>query len=177
MILNAIRRMAWSLAIAVLATTGPAFAQGVSEPLPDFQLLDMQGERVTVGDLTGAPLMLNFWATWCPPCREELPLFQEVAEQSPDLQVFLINAGESREQARRYFEANGIDLPTAVNPTTNRPTEAEDTLDVARRYRVRGMPTTFFVDADGIVRSIFVGEISERVLSERLLEIGVTWEP
>lgn len=170
-----IRAVATWLAVALLMS--PAFAQRVGESPPDFRLHDLEGEIVSIADFEGAPLMLNFWATWCPPCREELPLFQLVGEATPELQVFLINAGESREQAARYFEANDLELPTAVNPTTDRPEGAEDTLAVAQRYRVRGMPTTFFIGADGLIRSIFVGEISERVLSERLAEIGVSWQP
>lgn len=160
---------------AVLA--GLTVAQGVGDPAPDFRLPTLEGEIATLDDFEGAPLMLNFWATWCPPCREELPLFQQVAAEASDLQVFLINAGESRERAERYFQANDLDMPTAVNPGTGRPADTEDTLDVARRYRVRGMPTTFFIDAEGVIQSVFVGEISATVLSERLAAIGVAWEP
>jgi thiol-disulfide isomerase/thioredoxin len=164
--------------MAALALLGSAaWAQGIGQEAPDFRLPTLDGEIVALADLRGAPVLLNFWATWCPPCREELPLFQEVAEASPDLQVFLINAGESREQAARYFEAVGLDMQTAVNPTNDRPEDTEDSLSVAQRYRVRGMPTTFFLDADGIVRSLYIGEITPAVLSERLAEIGVTWQP
>lgn len=167
-----------SLVLAIFVMLGgTSMAQGVGDPAPDFRLPTLEAEIATLADFEGGPLMLNFWATWCPPCREELPLFQQVAGEAPELQVFLINAGESRDQAERYFQANDLDMSTAVNPGTGRPPETEDTLDVARRYRVRGMPTTFFIDADGVIQSVFVGEISATVLSERLAAIGVAWEP
>ena len=171
---------AFVLAFALLIGVGlsaAALAQQPGEALPDFALTDLAGEPVTRADVVGKPLLLNFWATWCPPCREELPLFQQAADEAQGLRVFLINAGESREQAERYFADVGLDLPSAVNPGTGRPENTEDTLAVAQRFRVRGMPTTFFVDADGTIRSVYVGEITPGVLAERLAQIGVEWTP
>lgn len=166
------------LTLAAAALVGAAaWAQQPGDPLPDFALTTLAGEAVTRADVTGKPLLLNFWATWCPPCREELPLFQQVSDSKPELRVFLINAGESAAQAERYFTDVGLGMQTAVNPGTGRPADTEDTLDVARRFRVRGMPTTFFVDADGVIQSIYVGEITPQVLAERLAGIGIEWKP
>lgn len=162
---------------AALAFATCAFGQGAGAPAPGFALPTLDGDVVDLEDFRGAPLLLNFWATWCPPCREELPLFQQASEAAPGLQVFLINAGEERDRAARYFEANGLVLTTAVNPDGELPPGTEDTLSVARRYRVRGMPTTFFIDSAGVVRSVYVGEITPAVLSDRLAEIGVAWTP
>lgn len=166
------------LAFTAAALIGAAaFAQQPGDPLPDFTLTTLEGETITRADVTGKPLLLNFWATWCPPCRAELPLFQQVSESAPELRVFLINAGESAEQAERYFANAGLDMETAVNPGAERPEDTEDTLDVARRFRVRGMPTTFFVDADGVIQSVYVGEITPQILAERLAGIGIEWMP
>ncbi len=160
---------------------GGATAQGVGEVAPDFTLQDSTGKTVTLDEFAGKPLLLNFWATWCPPCQEELPLFQTLKEQTPELQVLLVNAGEGRGEVVRYLEANALNLNTAVNiavnPAAERPVATEDTLEVAKRYRVRGMPTTFFIGADGIVESFYVGEIPAAVLAERLAQIGVQWRP
>lgn len=165
------------LLLVILLLSGLAAAQRVGEAAPDFNLQDSKGKPVAIGDFMGQPLLLNFWATWCPPCQEELPLFQQVAEQTPELHVLLVNAGEGREQAVGYLEANELRLRTAVNAASARPTNAEDTLSVARRYRVRGMPTTYFISAEGVIESIYVGEITTTVLSERLKQIGVSWQP
>jgi thiol-disulfide isomerase/thioredoxin len=147
-------------------------AQRVGDTLPDFQVTDIEGNVVTPADFAGKPLLLNFWATWCPPCQEELTLFQDARDAIPDLEVLLINTGESLEQAKAYLESNSLTLRSGVN------TEAgEDTLEVTKRFRVRGMPTTFFVNSDGTIESIYVGQISEATLAERLAEIGVTWQP
>ncbi len=147
-------------------------AQKVGDTLPDFSVTDTQGNIVTPADFAGKPLLLNFWATWCPPCQEELPLFQSAAEAVPELQVFLVNTGETLEQAKEYLEQSNLTLPSAVNSD-----KGEDTLDITKRFRVRGMPTTFFINSDGTIQSIYVGQISEVTLIERLAEIGVTWQP
>ena len=160
-----------------LLLSSGALAQGVGAPAPDFFLKDGKGQTVTLDEFTGRPLLLNFWATWCPPCQEELPLFQSVAEQTPELQILLINAGEGLEPVVQYLETNTLNLRTAVNPTAGRSTTTEDTLEVAKRYRVRGMPTTFFISAEGVIESAYVGEIPTAVLTERLAQLGVQWRP
>lgn len=147
-------------------------AQRVGDTLPDFSVTDIPGSIVTPANFAGKPLLLNFWATWCPPCQEELPLFQSAAKAVPELQVFLVNTGETLEQAKRYLEQSNLTLRSAVNSD-----EGEDTLAITKRFRVRGMPTTFFVNSDGIIQSIYVGQISEATLIERLAEIGITWQP
>jgi thiol-disulfide isomerase/thioredoxin len=147
-------------------------AQRVGDTLPDFQLTDIEGNVITPADFAGKPLLLNFWATWCPPCQEELPLFQDARDAIPELEVFLINTGESLEQAKDYLESSNLTLRSGVNTDAG-----EDTLEVTKRFRVRGMPTTFFVNSDGTIASIYVGQISEATLAERLAEIGVTWQP
>jgi cytochrome c biogenesis protein CcmG, thiol:disulfide interchange protein DsbE len=156
----------------VFIVFGVVSAQRVGDTLPDFQLIDIDGNVVTPADFAGKPLLLNFWATWCPPCQEELPLFQDARDTTSDLQVFLVNTGESLETAKRYLESSNLTLASAVNSEGG-----EDTLEVTKRFRVRGMPTTFFVKGDGTVASIYVGQISETTLVERLAEIGVTWQP
>ncbi len=158
-------------------TTTWVTAQSVGELAPNFILQDSTGEPVTLNEFAGKPLLLNFWATWCPPCQEELPLFQSVTEETSELQILLINAGEGREAVVQYLEANALSLRSAVNPTSEHPADVEDTLEVAKRYRVRGMPTSFFISADGVLGSLYVGEIPEAVLAERLARIGVTWQP
>lgn len=172
------RRVAVKVFLCLVVWLGVwAAAQGVGEVAPNFTLQDSAGQPVTLSEFAGKPLLLNFWATWCPPCQEELPLFQALKEQTPELQVLLVNAGEGRGEVVRYLEANALNLRSAANPTAAPPTDTEDTLGVAKRYRVRGMPTTFFIGADGTVESFYVGELPATVLAERLAQIGVVWQP
>ena len=160
----------------VFASLGAAQRPG--DAAPDFTLTDGSGAVVQLSDLRGAPVLLNFWATWCPPCADELPLFQEVADETPELTVLLVNMGEGQARAAAYLEANELTLRTVVDGVGSARTEgAEGTLEVARRYRVLGLPTSFFVGADGVVAGVSVGPLTPQTVSEQLLEIGVRWEP
>ncbi len=147
-------------------------AQRPGDAAPDFTLVDGSGAVVRLSDFRGEPVLLNFWATWCPPCADELPLFQEVADETP-VMVLLVNMGEGQARAATYLAANGLTLQTAVDS----PASPEGTLEVARRYRVLGLPTSFFVGADGVLKSVSVGPLAPQTLAERLGEIGVDWEP
>lgn len=164
------------LLAALLSVSGSVGAQQVGEPAPAFELATLDGVATLAG-YRGAPLVVNFWATWCPPCREELPLFEAAAAAAPELQVLLVNAGEERETIARFLEEFGLALVTAVNPPPDEAEALDDPLAVAERWRVRALPTTFFVDGDGIVRSVRVGEITESALAAALRSIGVAWTP
>ncbi len=127
---------------------------------------------VRLSDFRGEPVLLNFWATWCPPCADELPLFEEVADETP-VTVLLVNMGEGQARAAAYLAANGLTLQTAADA----PASPEGTLEVARRYRVLGLPTSFFIGADGVLESVSVGPLTPQMVAERLGDIGVSWEP
>ena len=163
-----------------------AAAQGVGSQAPDFLLVDQGGEPIRLSDFAGTPILLNFWATWCPPCREELPLFQRVAEEvgEGELQVLLVNNDEGRDRAIQFLEANNIELETALDATSeqrerfmNESLTPDSTLEVMRRYRARGMPTTIFIDADGIIQGVWVGLITPGKAAELLADIKVSWQP
>ncbi len=164
---------------AVLTLPVTAAAQGVGAPLADFTLRDQHGELVTRDDLLGRRWLLNVWASWCPPCRAELPLLERVAGDLADdgVGLLLLNAGERVSVASGFLEAEGLDLRTLVDPDA-RERGLEGTEDVLRRLRARGLPTTFFVDADGVVAQAFVGELTPSALAD-LLEtaFGVQWSP
>ncbi len=147
-------------------------AQRPGDAAPDFTLTDGAGAVVSLSDFRGEPVLLNFWATWCPPCADELPLFQAVADETL-VSVLLVNMGEGQARAAAYLAANGLTLRTAVDS----PASPEGTLEVARRYRVLGLPTSFFVGADGVVAGVSVGPLAPQTLAEQLLKLGVQWEP
>jgi len=172
--------------VALLLSLSLAAAQGVGIRAPDFTLMGAQGVPHSLSDLTGRPVLLNFWATWCPPCQEELPLFQRVAEEvgNDALQVLLVNSGEGRARAEAYLQANDIGLETLVDATreerqrfSSEDVQLDDTLEVLRRYRVRGMPTSIFIDASGVVQGVWVGLITPDKVAELLAEVGITWQP
>lgn len=87
--------------------------------------------------------MLNFWATWCPPCREEMPLIQQVYEELSDkeLVVLAINLGESSSKVKEFVQSYGLSFPVLLDTKQ----------DIAQKYNIRGIPTTIFIDKNGIM--------------------------
>ncbi len=201
------KRLLFFLAFT-LATS--SLSQQVGDSAANFTLINQAGEVVNLNDdLLGTPLVINTWATWCPPCREELPLFQKVFEEinqeaqttlpesgfllvnnnsttnsNPKLNIFLLNNAEKADRAIAYLEENNINLPSGVNPTKEQiqhwqkqGVELNETIDVVRLYRIRGMPTTFYIDAQGIIRAVKTGLITESSMIKDLHSIGIKWIP
>lgn len=160
-----------------LALAALAFAQRAGDAAPAFTLVDAHGEAVQPEDYRGGPLLINFWATWCGPCKEELPLFQEAYQDTDGLQVLLINMGEERDTAQNYLEEQQVDLRTAVDPYAGAGADAEETGAVARRYRVLGLPTTVFVGPDGVIRDVRIGQVLPNQLADSLAKLDVDWRP
>lgn len=121
---------------------------------PDFVLASTDGEQVRLSSLRGQPVVLNFWATWCPPCRAEMPALEELWRRSTSdatsdgVIVLGVNQGERAEIVERF--ARGT-----VNTTFPLLLDTEQA--VGKRYGVRALPTTFFVDADGRIQEIKIG--------------------
>jgi peroxiredoxin len=136
------------LLLLALATCAAAAGQGLSEvpgwpAAEDFELADLQGHRHRLADSRGRVLVLAFWASWCIPCREELPSLQRAAAQLRDRDVVIlgVNLGEDPETVRRFAQQQALSLPLLLD------TESR----VATAWQVRGLPTAFVVDRDGRV--------------------------
>jgi cytochrome c biogenesis protein CcmG/thiol:disulfide interchange protein DsbE len=130
------------------------------EPAPEIDLLTLDGDRVSLSELRGRPVLINFWATWCLPCREEFPLMVSAYEQhaADDLEILGVVHDDTVDGARAFAEDMGADWPML-----------DDADDVAwNDYTGLGMPTSFFVDADGIVRAFSLGGFTERGLASQL---------
>ncbi len=121
------------------------------QPVPALQALDMQGKTWTLSDLRGRAVLLNFWATWCPPCRAEMPSLQQLAEiYGPEqLQVLAINVGEGPRRIAQYLQASGLNLTVLLDPQS----------EAARAWGARVLPTTVLIDADGRPRLRVRGEV------------------
>lgn len=119
-------------------------------PAPDFTVYGLNGDTLTLVDLRGKVVFLNFWATWCPPCRREMPSMEKLWRALSDLEGFTIVAvdvKENRQKVQRFVRSQGYTFPIFLDPRGN----------VARSYRVRGIPTTFIIDPEGKVIGGFVG--------------------
>ncbi len=110
---------------------------------PDFTVVDYNGNQVKLSDFKGKPVVLNFWATWCYYCKEEMPDFDIAYEKYPDIQFLMVNATdgvqETEEKAKKYIEDEGFSFPVFFDK------EGE----AVNSYYVTSFPTTYFIDADG----------------------------
>lgn len=128
---------------------------------PDFEFSDFDGDRHRLSDFRGRPVYLNFWATWCGPCREELPDIQELLERHGDadgLAVIVLNRGESLSKARSFLD--GITRHDGSKGVSFTVHGLDPDSTVFRAYRGLGMPTSVFIDKDGVVRFVWTGLLS-----------------
>lgn len=137
-------------------------APTVGSLAPDFELTDAQGNPVRLSDHRGQPVLLNFWATWCGPCRLEMPAIQERYE-AHELTVFAINFDESADQVRQFGEELGLTFPLLLDPGGV----------IQQLYRVRGYPTSMFLDEEGIVQALHIGIMTESQLDGYLMDVGL----
>lgn len=153
--------------VATVAETAPAPSPAV-DPLPagvfegqralDFELAATTGARLRLSDLRGRPVAINFWATWCPACREELPALEAAYEQfgARGVAVLGVDLREDASTVTAFAGQFGLSFPLLL--------DADGA--VANDYRVLGIPTTVFVDAAGVVRARHVGPLTEEKFAE-----------
>jgi len=112
---------------------------------------------VDLAELRGAPLVINFWATWCVPCRIEMPELQAIHEAHPEVRVLAVNLGEPRELIVDWVRHFGLTFDIAL-----------DRGEIASLYRLRGQPSTYIVAPDGRITSIFYGATNRQTLEAAL---------
>lgn len=137
-------------------------APEVGSAAPDFHASDLKGSVVTLSELRGQFVLINFWATWCAPCRVEMPVIQ-ARYNDGGFAVLAVNFDESAEKVQGFVDELGLDLPVLLDPGGA----------VQELYRVRGYPTTYFVDGQGVIQYIHIGEMREGELDNYLALIGV----
>ncbi len=123
---------------------------------PDFTAINLQtGKPISLSDYRGKIVFLNFWGSWCPPCRMEMPAFQEVYEEYGD-QVVIIGVGvnDSEANLRGFVQEKGITYPIVWDRTS----------EVARKYRIRSLPTTYRIDQNGVMTGVAVGALTKEQL-------------
>ncbi len=139
-----------AIVLAGLFSFPAAADAGDAEPLdpipdkpaaPGFELKGPDGETYSLADMKGQPVIVNFWATWCPPCRAEMPAMQRAWEELKDQGVMLVavNVGESEAEIAAFAERMEVSFPLPMD--TN--------MTVAQSWPMKGLPTTFIVDPEG----------------------------
>ena len=138
-------------------------ADAVAQRLPDLSLERLEGGSLDLAALEGQPVIVNLWATWCPPCRRELPLFAEAAAAFPDVHFVFANQGESREVVADYLaERDDLTLHNVVLDQEQR---------IGQRFGSLGLPTTYFFDGSGWHVLTHVGEVSTVALINYLTDL------
>jgi peroxiredoxin len=139
------------IVLSVALLCGAAATQGkeMNEPAPDFTLKSRSGENLRLEDFRGQVVMLNFWASWCGPCRQEMPLMDTIYEQYKDLgfTVLAVNVDENREEAHRFLDKVPVSYPILYDPESR----------VSEQYNVQAMPTTVMIDRNGKARFVHYG--------------------
>jgi thiol-disulfide isomerase/thioredoxin len=150
-------------AIAVLFTILFAITNASAAPKADLSVKNLNGEKVRLKDYRGKLVVLNFWATWCGPCREELPMLVRIAKAhaSPDL-IFVAASADDRETLGKVGDAArgfGITFPVWIGANAD---------DLHRLSTADAVPATIFIDRDGSITARVSGEIRESELEERI---------
>lgn len=152
---------AWAVGLgAWLAGTWASSAlQGPPPGLPAISLASLDGTSVNIAGLRGRPVVLNLWASWCPPCRREMPVLQQAQQHRDDVQFVFVNEGETAAKVQAFLSANRLQLRNVLLDPDGQ---------VARQLDQRAFPTTLFFDARGHLVATRVGELSTATLAERL---------
>jgi peroxiredoxin len=131
---------------------------------PDFELKGLSGQAYRLSEQSGKVVVINFWATWCGPCRLEMPSIQARYLRYPDeLQVLAVNFDEPVEAVQAFVDELDLTFPVLLDPGA----------EVQDLYRVRGYPTTYIIDPEGMVQVVHIGFMSELQLDGYLDELGV----
>ncbi len=126
----------------------------------DFTLKDLQGNTVSLSDLKGKKVLLNFWATWCPPCKAEMPDIEKVYQEYKDdgLVVLAVDIGEKQDKVKEFVENNGYTYTVLLDTDQA----------VASKYNISAIPASYFIDPEGNVVKRHVGSMTERQIKDYL---------
>jgi cytochrome c biogenesis protein CcmG, thiol:disulfide interchange protein DsbE len=131
----------------------------VGDPAPDFEWVAPDGRTLRLSSLEGRPVVLNFWATWCDPCKAEMPLLDAAAASDGHVTFLAVDLDEDGAKIRSFFDAQGIRT-------------LEPLLDVggatSRHYGLGGVPSTYFIDATGTIRYVQLGQLDQQKLDGAL---------
>jgi thiol-disulfide isomerase/thioredoxin len=147
---------------AAAPITAGAPSAEVGGEAPDFALETLDGDTLALSDLHGTPVVVNFWATWCPPCRAEIPALESAyRDLGGEVVVLGVDVGEGAGVVVDFVGEYGMTYPVVLDTSQ----------DIARSYRVRAFPTTYFVDSHGIIVDVHTGPLNEPLLYTKITEM------
>lgn len=127
---------------------------------PNFDAVDQNGKSVLLSDYFGKPIVLNFWASWCPPCKSEMPHFEAAFKKNPDIQFLMVNvtASDTMSDAKAFINKEGYTFPVLYDTSG----------EAAYIYNATSLPTTYFIDENGTIVTYAVGMLSAENLDKGL---------
>jgi peroxiredoxin len=133
------------------------------KPAPDFALIDLEGKKHKLSDYKGQGVFLNFWATWCEPCKKEMPYINNQYHQFKDqgVQVLTVNVGESKLSVGKFAERYQLDIPIVLDKESQ----------VMNAYGIDPLPITFLINKEGNVVNTHIGELTEAMIKEFMEQI------
>ncbi len=163
--------------LAAVLTTGLVWALGSvaitmgsreAVALPQLGLATLDGRAVPLDGFVGKPTVVNLWATWCPPCRREMPVLQQAQGANPDVNFVFVNQGEKPDAIQSFIDRQGLTLRNVL---------VDERLQTGSALGHRALPTTLFFDARGQLASTRIGELSQATLAQRLSDLRAATPP
>ncbi|WP_454748230.1 prolipoprotein diacylglyceryl transferase family protein [Ciceribacter selenitireducens] len=148
--------LVWFSTLAVLGANTAIAA-------PHARLATLDGRSIVLSERAGRPLVVNLWASWCPPCRREMPMMADMARSHPQIDFVFANQGEAADRVAVYLAKAGITIETVI---------ADQLSLLSRHYGAPGLPATLFILPDGALYASHLGEISREGLSEQINKIA-----
>ncbi|QSX08439.1 redoxin domain-containing protein [Alkalibacter rhizosphaerae] len=131
-------------------------------PAPDFTLTDLDGNTVRLSDYNGKYVFLNFWASWCGPCKEEMPDMERIHQKYKDeLVILAVNLGDAKNTAQGFAEDYGLTFQILL----------DEKRDIGSLYRVNGIPTSYFIDQNGNFVSGFMGTLTYDMMEQAISDL------
>lgn len=143
-----------------LSLDGQLIAPELNAIAPGFQVSTLSGQKLSLNDLRGKPVVVNFWATWCEPCRVEMPELQRFydAHKVEGLRIIAVNIGETPQVVGKWARALGLTFDIGLDSTQS----------VGALYQLRGQPSTYIISPGGVITDIFYGPIPQNSLQDAL---------
>lgn len=144
-------------------TPKPVTTADIGQPAPSLRLPLAGGGEMDLESFKGRPVVVNFWATWCEPCRAEMPALERAQQKYRDqgLTVLGVDMQEQDEEVQAFMTQVGVTFPSLIDRTG----------EVTRQWRATGLPTTFLIDRKGLIQDVRVGPFTDEMLDDRLKKI------
>lgn len=148
------------LGLAGTALGGSSRQARVGQKLQDFSLTDLNGRQVKLSDYAGRPVLFNAWATWCPPCRDEMPLLEQYYRQhrAEKLVILAVEGGDPPEEVADFVSRNGLTFPVLLDTNAN----------LLDQMNIYDYPTSILIGPDGVVKAIHIGMFTPSMLEKEI---------